>query len=666
VRRGGSSRWVALLAGLLASGLFACTTTAPSPERRVPADRASPAVFRIQVVDSETGRGIPAVELSASNGRSWFTDSAGTVAILDPGLMKQKVFFQIRSFGYAYDAQEQGVTGTWLKVLPRRSARLEMRRENVAERLYRITGIQPYRDTVLAGEKPPFQRRPQAQLPTGMDSVLMTLHRGKLFWVWGDTRQLALPFGIFRATAATSLPPDRPGVDPERGIDLRYFTGPHGLRPMVDDPHPVVWLSALRSVPDGSGQKKLYATYRKIVSPMATSEMGLAEYDDRARSFRLIAAYPPETPMVPDGHVLRYRENGVDYLQYDWDVRSQDVAEAVRDLARYEAYTPTRPGAALGEGAAALERNDDGALVWGWKRNAPRVPYKTWQGLEQSGAISAAERPFRLIDVEDGEPIEPHAGSTRWNEFRRRWIMIRGQRGGPVSQLGEIYYFEGDTPLGPWAYGRKILTHGRPVQLPLQPNARETYSFYNPVQHPEFDRAGGREIFFEGTLTLVFANPKAPRIPDYDYNQMMYKLQLDDPRLVLPVPVYRHGAKYGTREHFEEANSSARGPTWLPAEIAFFAPDRPRPDTQPVRTTGEQRLTLDPEAPPGSALFHCATSATPPPATIPLYEHADAEGSFAYTTEARDGSDVLCHVWPAPADFNASLPRAATPQSSVP
>jgi hypothetical protein len=304
--------------------------------------------------------------------------------------------------------------------------------------------------------------------------------------------------------------------------------------------------------------------------------------------------------------------------------------------------------------------------VWGWKRNAPRIPHETWQALEQSGAITAAEQPFHLIDVENGEPVEPHNGSIHWNDFRRRWIMIRGQRGGPVSPLGEIYYFEGDTPLGPWAYGRKILTHGRSVQKPLQPHGRETYSFYNPVQHPEFDRAGGREIFFEGTLTELFAHPPAPRIPDYDYNQMMYKLRLEDPRLVLPVPVYRQGAKYGTREHFEEAADPPRRPTRLPAEIAFFAPDRPRQDTQPVRSAAQARLVLDPAAPSESALFHCAAGESPPPATLPLYERVDAEGRFAYTTEPSGGGAVLCHVWPAPVDFNASLPRAEAPPPSAP
>ncbi|MEN8160898.1 MAG: hypothetical protein ABFS41_12565, partial [Myxococcota bacterium] len=316
----------ALAALLLAPALaLACATPEPAPRAR-PRPRAAP-VFRVEVVDAQTGRGIPAVELHASNERTWVTDSAGVAAVLDPGLMEQDVFFRVRSFGYTFEGKEQGVAGARLRVRPGRSARLAMRRDNVAERLYRVTGVGRYRDSLLVGDTPPFRPKPQGQLPTGADSVLTVSHRGRLFWVWGDTRQLTLPYGIFRSTAATSLPSDRPGVDPERGIDLRYFGGRTGLRPMIDDPHPVIWLSALRSVPDASGKAKLFATYRKIEAPLDTVEQGLAEYDDAGRRFRLVAAYPPDAPMVPDGHAFRYREDGVAYVQYDWGVRGRDHAD---------------------------------------------------------------------------------------------------------------------------------------------------------------------------------------------------------------------------------------------------------------------------------------------------------------------------------------------------
>src|SRR6185437_11783093 len=91
--------------------------------------------------------------------------------------------------------------------------------------------------------------------------------------------------------------------------------------------------------------------------------------------------------------------------------------------------------------------------------------------------------------------------------------------------LGEVWYAEADSPLGPWVYARKIVTHDK-------------YSFYNPKQHPMFDKENGRIIYFEGTYTTTFSGNNNPT-PRYDYNQVMYRLDLSDRRLNLPVAVYR-------------------------------------------------------------------------------------------------------------------------------
>ncbi len=41
-------------------------------------------------------------------------------------------------------------------------------------------------------------------------------------------------------------------------------------------------------------------------------------------------------------------------------------------------------------------------------------------------------------------------------------------------------------------------------------------------------------IFFEGTYSITFSGNKGQPTPRYDYNQVLYKLDLDDPRLKLP------------------------------------------------------------------------------------------------------------------------------------
>ena len=91
--------------------------------------------------------------------------------------------------------------------------------------------------------------------------------------------------------------------------------------------------------------------------------------------------------------------------------------------------------------------------------------------------------------------------------------------GGASSFLGEIWYTEADKPEGPWKTARKIVTH-------------DHYSFYNPVHIDFYDQAGGRIIYFEGTYTTTFSSNNEPT-PRYDYNQIMYRLDLADPRLKL-------------------------------------------------------------------------------------------------------------------------------------
>ena len=89
-----------------------------------------------------------------------------------------------------------------------------------------------------------------------------------------------------------------------------------------------------------------------------------------------------------------------------------------------------------------------------------------------------------------------------------------------TSMLGEIWYAEAEAPEGPWRRAVKVVTH-------------QDYSFYNPVHHAFFDQEGGRLIHFEGTYTQTFSGARIPT-PRYDYNQVLYRLDLADPRLAMP------------------------------------------------------------------------------------------------------------------------------------
>ena len=105
--------------------------------------------FAIEVVDEQTGRGVPLVELTTTSGVSFVTDSAGLVAFDEPGLMNQRVYFAVRSHGYEFRPDGFGMRGVALDVSPGGSARVKIKRVNIAERLYRVTGAGIYRDSVL-------------------------------------------------------------------------------------------------------------------------------------------------------------------------------------------------------------------------------------------------------------------------------------------------------------------------------------------------------------------------------------------------------------------------------------------------------------------------------------------------------------------------------------
>src|SRR5258708_3368021 len=73
--------------------------------------------FAIKVVDDETGRGVPLVELRTTNDIRYYTDSNGLIAFDEPGLMNQTVFFHVKSHGYEFPKDGFGNRGKALKAV---------------------------------------------------------------------------------------------------------------------------------------------------------------------------------------------------------------------------------------------------------------------------------------------------------------------------------------------------------------------------------------------------------------------------------------------------------------------------------------------------------------------------------------------------------------------
>src|SRR5215470_16882580 len=87
--------------------------------------------FTITVVDEQTGRGVPLVELRTVHQVCYYTDSNGVVAFHEPGLMGHSVFFSVRSHGYEYPKDGFGFRGKSLRVTAGGSATLRIKRLNL-------------------------------------------------------------------------------------------------------------------------------------------------------------------------------------------------------------------------------------------------------------------------------------------------------------------------------------------------------------------------------------------------------------------------------------------------------------------------------------------------------------------------------------------------------
>src|SRR4051794_21536726 len=206
-----------LLVSLLAQGASGAAPQASDPGR----------YFAIEVVDEQTGRGVPMVELQTTSSVRYYTDSAGLVAFDEPGLMGKKVFFGVASHGYEFARDGFGIRGIVLEPKPGGAAKLKIKRLNIAERLYRVTGQGVYRDTVLLGRKTPVREPLLNAEVTGQDGILNAAYKGKLYWFYGDTGRLAYALGNFAMAGATTGLPEK--IDPAVGIDLKYFAGPDGF-----------------------------------------------------------------------------------------------------------------------------------------------------------------------------------------------------------------------------------------------------------------------------------------------------------------------------------------------------------------------------------------------------------------------------------------------------
>ncbi len=478
--------------------------------------------FAIRVVDQETRRGVPLVELRTVNDISFWTDSAGYVAFGEPSFFGKQVFFHVASHGYEHSADGFGYRGVRLSVEAGLEAVIQLRRTNVAERLYRVTGEGIYRDSVLLGKQTPIAAPLLNAGVLGSDSVLTAVYRKKIRWFWGDTNFANYPLGNFHVPGATSLPPSSGGLDPSVGVDLTYFPDDLGnAKPTCKMPgEGPTWIFGLTVVgadmdlKSGTSHEAMLAGYAKIKPPLEVYERGVVRWDDASNEFIGATVFPEDAQAYPMGHPVISEHDGIKHVYYCDPlplVRVIASEQSILDPAAYEVYSCVASGTGASE--MRLDRDDDGQLVWKWRRASPRMTRELEDRLVRDGKLHGDERVFRLATAGSDRRWTLHTASIAWSDYRDRWIMIGLEVGGESSFLGEVYYSEADDLVGPWSPATKIVSH-------------DGYTFYNPRLHPMFTSEDGRSVYFEGTYTKTFSKA-AEATPRYDYNQVMYRLDLD-------------------------------------------------------------------------------------------------------------------------------------------
>ncbi|HEY1066570.1 MAG TPA: hypothetical protein VGE52_10690, partial [Pirellulales bacterium] len=300
----------------LAAPALAQTETPAAAKAAAPAERRA---FAIQVLDKETRRGVPLIELKTVNDVSFFTDSAGWIAFDEPGLMDREVYFAVSGPGYEIEADGFGFRGVRLQTIPGVKAQVLVKKVNVAERLYRLTGQGIYRDSELLGEPLPAGAANMNAGVLGQDSVQAVPYRGRIFWLWGDTNQPHYPLGNFNTTSATSPPANE--IKPEEAIPYAYFMDsehPDRVRKMApsNDPGPM-WLFGLFNIKDDQGRETLVSHYTRQQGLEKVVEHGLMRFDDESGVFRVLKKLDLDDRWRhPNNNAFHVKETDGDYIYF--------------------------------------------------------------------------------------------------------------------------------------------------------------------------------------------------------------------------------------------------------------------------------------------------------------------------------------------------------------
>ena len=169
---------------------------------------------------------MPLVELRTTDQLRFVTDNAGLIALDAPELMGRETWFTILGHGYEVPTDGFNQRGVRLTPQPGATLKVEVTRSIIARRLGRLTGAGLFAESQKLGRELDW-REPAI---FGCDTVQSALHRGKLFWAWGDTTLPGYPLGVFDTTSATTSPKPLASFEPPLRLKFDHFLDERGGR----------------------------------------------------------------------------------------------------------------------------------------------------------------------------------------------------------------------------------------------------------------------------------------------------------------------------------------------------------------------------------------------------------------------------------------------------
>ncbi len=508
----------------------------------------------VKVLDDVSGVPLPGAVLTRLDKRSvYVSDNKGMVALHEQDRQNLVTQFKVEAPGY------QSIASQGINLTPGASEQaieLVPQAEQVAQRLYRMTGVGLERETHLLGTAAPSPTDTKLINADvlGQDGPMATLYTKagsteKVFWTFGDTRHPNHDNDNLAGSGATS---DKIPTDLNTSLPLTYYktdTVPGFARERSvvakADFSPTInaarWPFGLSTI-----DNRLY-TWVTIVNTSGTPwtfyPIAVGVFDDATNRFTKLGEIPHESDATnpnfttPGEHSFKVKEGATEYLHSGGFMqRSNGVKEtlirvrAAQDAlipsttfpkGEYEEYTPYK--------ADGTVDRPSGRPIYAWKKQINDPVLNT--GLNADERLVGQMRVLGGAGGSTG-PILQHKSTRQFNTYRNRYVNVFNQWGSSSS----MYYSEADTPVGPWAWGRRIVNQAANTNPPSR-----GFDLYNPHLLPFYGQ--GKTLYFAAVFAHAFANTWEP-IPRYDYNVVMNRLKLtdandvDDVRTVVPVPVY--------------------------------------------------------------------------------------------------------------------------------